>query len=104
GDLGGREVTTVTGPGPSMVVASTSVDRCPCCGRTSCAQPISGIFPGVHVWRCAACGTNRAVTMVNPCPLLERPAWTVELTAARPVLWNVIILADQAPTLTADAG
>ncbi|MGH3693698.1 MAG: hypothetical protein ACRDRX_06845 [Pseudonocardiaceae bacterium] len=39
---------------------------------------------------------------INPCPLLDHLAATVEPAAARWVLRELITLADQAPTLTAE--
>jgi hypothetical protein len=49
---------------------------------------------------CAACRTDWAITVVNPRPYLDHLAATVDLAAARPVLQEIITLADQAPRLT----
>jgi hypothetical protein len=90
----------MTGPRPSAVVDPTNVDPCPCCGTTSGVQPITGTSPKVHAWSCTACGTDWAVTVVRPQLYLDCLTATVELTAARSVLGDVITLTDQASGLT----
>jgi hypothetical protein len=69
-------------------------------GTTRDVEPITGVSPKVDAWSCATCGTDWAVTVVNPRLFLECLTGTVELAAARSVLRGVITLADQMPTLT----
>jgi hypothetical protein len=56
--------------------------------------------PSVQAWTCTACRTDWAITVVNPQPYFDRLAATVELAVARSVLRHVIMLADDAATLS----
>jgi hypothetical protein len=91
-DTHGRPVstsTTVTDPG----------EACPYCRATTAVQPITGTSPKVQAWSCT-CGTDWAITTVNPQLYFDRLAATVEqLGATRSVLRQVITLADDAGTL-----
>jgi transposase-like protein len=83
-------VTTVTGP----------IDEaCPYCGETSGVQSTPAPS-NVQAWTCTACRTDWAITVVNPQPYFDRLAATVELAAARSVLRQVIMLADDAAMLS----
>jgi ribosomal protein L37AE/L43A len=44
----------------------TEADTCPGCGATHGVQRITGTFPTVDAWMCAACGMNWAATVVDP--------------------------------------
>jgi ribosomal protein L37AE/L43A len=84
-----------------VTVADTSdIDPCPYCGDTSGVQKIANTPPKVRAWSCGECGTDWAITVVNPYPYLDRLIAAVELTAARSMLRRVIALADEAPMLT----
>lgn len=49
---------------------------------------------------CTACRTDWAITTVNPQPYFDRFAATIEkLGATRSVLWQVVMLGDDAATL-----
>ncbi|MGH3936455.1 MAG: hypothetical protein ACRDS1_16000 [Pseudonocardiaceae bacterium] len=63
-------------------------DSCPSCGATSGVQQIASTSPRVQAWRCTACDTGWAVTVVEL------------LGAARSVLRQVIAPAEQVDTLT----
>jgi len=69
---------------------SADVDPCPYCDTTSGVARLPG---KVAAWSCADCGTNWAVTVINPRPYLDRLAAAVELA-------EVLALADSAPGLT----
>jgi hypothetical protein len=56
--------------------------------------------PKVQAWSCAACGTQWAVSVINPRPYLDHLTAAVELAAARSVLRRLITLAELAPTLS----
>jgi hypothetical protein len=86
--------------GPSPVSDPTDVDPCPSCGGSSGVRVCSEASPGVRAWSCAACRTHWAITVATPRPLVNHLTATVELTAARSVLREVIALADQAPGRT----
>lgn len=60
---------------------------------------IPGTSPKVRAWRCSACGTDWAVTVVAPClrPFLDQLA---EDVVTRSVLREVSTLAERADTLT----
>ena len=79
---------------------TTDINPCPSCGTTTGVQSITGTFPRVRAWACAACRTKWAIAVVNPRPFLERISATVELAAARSVLREIIALADQVAGLT----
>jgi transposase-like protein len=79
---------------------SSDIDPCPYCGATSGVQPTAGTSPKVQAWSCTACGTQWAISVVNPRPYFDRLAAAVELAAARSMLRQVIALVDQAPGLT----
>ncbi|MGH3825276.1 MAG: hypothetical protein ACRDRA_20920 [Pseudonocardiaceae bacterium] len=85
----------------TMTTEATDIP-CPSCGTTTGVRLVTGTPPKVRVWSCAACRTDWAITVVNPRPFLDRLTATVELAAARPVLREIITLADQASTLTDD--
>ena len=82
------------------VVGASDIDACPYCGTTTGVRPIANNPPTVRAWSCTACGTDWAVSVVNPYPYLDRLIEAVELTAARSVLRRLIALADEAPRLT----
>lgn len=75
--------------------ASTNIDPCPYCGSITDVRPITSTPSKVWAWSCAACGTQWAVSVVNPRPYLDR------LTAAV-LLRQMLVLADQAPSLQDD--
>jgi hypothetical protein len=81
----------VTGPG--------EIESCPCRGETRGVETITGTPAEVEAWSCGACGTDWAVTVVNPHPrqFLDQLAADV---AARAVLREITTLAGQADTLT----
>jgi hypothetical protein len=54
----------------------------------------------VPAWWCVVRGTGWVISMVNPRPFLDLLAVSAELTAARSVLRELIMLADEAPGLT----
>jgi hypothetical protein len=80
--------------------AGAEVEPCPGCGTTSDVKVITGTSPKVQAWNCAACGTEWAVTVVNPRSYLDYLVATVELTGARSALRALLTLADDAPGLT----
>ncbi|MGH3804056.1 MAG: hypothetical protein ACRDTD_28770 [Pseudonocardiaceae bacterium] len=86
--------------GPSIAAdPDEDMDACPYCRETSGVQVITDTPPTVHAWSCQACGTEWALTVVNPHlrPFLDQLAVDV---AARAVLREVTTLAEQADTLT----
>ena len=70
----------------------TDFDPCPYCDTTAGVQPITS-NPKVQAWSCTACGTQWAISVVNPRPYVDRLTATV-------VLRQLTALADKAPTLT----
>jgi hypothetical protein len=80
--------------------ASTEIDPCPHCGDTSDMQVITNTAPTAQAWKCGACGTEWAITVVNPCSYLDYLAATVELAGTRSALRALLSLADDAPGLT----
>ncbi|HEX6405178.1 MAG TPA: hypothetical protein VF003_18795 [Pseudonocardiaceae bacterium] len=89
---------------PDIVVTDSSdIDPwCPYCGSTVGVRLITSNPPKVQAWSCGACGTDWAVSVVNPRPYLNHLVAAVELAAARSVLRQIIALADEAPALTDD--
>ena len=86
-------LTTVSSP--------AELDPCPYCGITTEVQSITGTSRESEAWSCSACQTNWAIA-VDPRLFLAHLAATVELAMARPVLREVITLANQAPGLADD--
>jgi ribosomal protein L37AE/L43A len=84
----------------SAVTASSDIDPCPHCGTTAGVRLITSNPPKVQAWSCVACGTQWAVSVVNPHLYLNRLTAAVELAAARSVLREIIALADGEQTLT----
>jgi hypothetical protein len=82
-----------------MANGHAEVEPCPYCRGTSVVEVITDAPPKVQAWSCSPCGTDWAVTVVNPHlrPLLDQLA---EDVAARAVLAEVIALREQAPALT----
>jgi ribosomal protein L37AE/L43A len=81
------------------VSTSTNDDACPYCGETTGVQPMPAP-PKVQAWMCTACGTDWAISVVNPQPYLDHLTATVEqLAAARSILREVVALAADAPQL-----
>jgi ribosomal protein L37AE/L43A len=80
----------------------TSMEPCPSCETTSDVKAIPDTAPSVQAWKCGACGTDWAVTVVNPCSYLDHLVATVELAGARFALRALLSLADDASGL-ADA-
>jgi ribosomal protein L37AE/L43A len=79
--------------------STDDVKTCPYCGETNGVEVIPDTSPKVWAWSCQACGTDWAVSVVNP---QVRP-WLVQLAedlAALAVLQEITTLADQADTLT----
>ncbi len=62
------------------------IDPCPYCGSTIGVQSTPGTPPRVQAWSCTACGTDWAISVVNPRPYLDRLTLSVELAAARSAL------------------
>lgn len=84
--------TTVTDP-----TDPTDLDPCPYCGGISGVQVITGTPPTVQAWSCGECGTEWAITVVNP-----RPQSFLDRLTATVVLRGVIALADEAFQLSDD--
>jgi hypothetical protein len=84
----------------ALAQVSAEVDPCPGCGATSEVKVITGSSPRVHAGKCGACGTEWAVTVVNPRSYLEHLVATVDLAGARFALRALLTLADDAPTFT----
>jgi ribosomal protein L37AE/L43A len=84
----------------SAVTDSSEVDPCPYCGTTTGVQPITSNPPKVQAWSCAACGTQWAVSVVNPRPWIDHLTAAVELAAARSLLRQIVDLASEAPRLS----
>jgi hypothetical protein len=80
---------TVTGP--------AELDPCPYCGGISGVQVITGTPPTVQAWSCGECGTEWAITVVNP-----RLQSFLDRLTATVVLRGVIALADEAFQLSDD--
>ncbi len=78
------------------------IDPCPSCETTDGVQLITGTSPKVQAWSCASCGTQWAITVVNPRPkpYLDQLARVVELQATRTILREVITLADRASMIS----
>ncbi|HET9256056.1 MAG TPA: hypothetical protein VFO16_12755 [Pseudonocardiaceae bacterium] len=74
-------------------------DPCPRCGSTRDVKVITGTSPKVQAWECGACGTEWAITAVNPRSYLDYLVATVELAGARSALRALLTLADDAPRL-----
>ncbi len=90
-----RSALAGDGRGVVTAPASTDMDLCPYCGTTADVRPITSNSPKVWAWSCAACGTDWAVSVVN------RHLYLDHLTAAV-LLRQLIVLADQAPSLQDD--
>jgi transposase-like protein len=75
---------------------SAEVDPCPSCGGTSDLPIITGTAPTVQGWKCGACGTDWAVTVVNSRSYLDYLAATVELADVRSALRALLSLVDDA--------
>ena len=71
----------------------TDTDPCPYCGSTSGVQPITGTSPKVQAWTCTACGTEWAISVVNPRLYLDQLATGV-------VVRQLTTLAQEAPGLS----
>jgi hypothetical protein len=87
----------------ALAQVSAEVDSCPgCggCGGSSDVKLITDTSPKVQAWSCSACGTEWAVTVVNPRSYLDYLVATVELAGARAALRALLTLTDDAPTLT----
>jgi len=84
----------------SAALRRSSGEPCPHCGSTSDVNVITGTSPKVQAWKCGACSTEWAVTVVNPRSYLDHLVATVELAGARAALRALLTLADDAPTLT----
>jgi hypothetical protein len=92
---------STTESGPSTMTDSTiSVEPCPGCWTISGVAVITGTAPTVQAWSCSACRTDWAVSVVNPRPYLDHLTAAVNLTAARSVLREITVLAEEAPALT----
>ncbi|HEX6402592.1 MAG TPA: hypothetical protein VF003_05440 [Pseudonocardiaceae bacterium] len=76
------------------------IDPCPHCGTTAGVRLTTNNPPKVRAWSCAACGTDWAVSVVNPHLYLDGLTAAVDLAAARRVLRQLVTLASEAPTLT----
>jgi hypothetical protein len=86
---------------PSTVTDTAELDPCSYCGTTAGVRQVTDTPPKVQGWSCEACGTEWAITVVNPVQrYLDHLAAAVELAAARSVLGKIITLADQVPVLT----
>lgn len=87
-------MTTVTG--------TTDPDPCPYCGTTHGVQPTPAP-PTVTAWTCTACGTDWAISVVNPHLRTTYPADLAatahEIRRLRRTLRGIITLADDAPEL-----
>ncbi len=75
---------------------------CPYCDSAGGVTRVACASPTVEAWLCAACCGQWWISVVNPRPqpFLDRLTGTVELAAARSVLWAVITLADEAPGIS----
>jgi ribosomal protein L37AE/L43A len=78
----------------------TDMEPCPSCDTTSDVKVIPDTAPNVQAWKCGACGTDWAVTVINPRSYLDHLVATVELAGARFALRALLSLADDAPGLT----
>src|SRR5262249_54214896 len=85
--------------GPRMEIP-TDMQPCPSCETTSEVTVIPDTAPNVRAWTCGACGTDWALTVVNPRSYLDQLVATVELAGARFALRALLRLADDAPGLT----
>ncbi len=77
---------------PDNTGTTSDTDPCPYCGTTSGVQPVT-TSPKVQAWSCAECGTQWAVSVVNPRPYMDHLTATV-------VARRLVTLADLAPILT----
>ncbi|HET9254284.1 MAG TPA: hypothetical protein VFO16_03655 [Pseudonocardiaceae bacterium] len=85
--------------GPRMEIPA-GVEPCPGCGTTGEVKVIPDTAPNARAWKCGACGTDWALTVVNPRSYLDHLVATVELAGARFALRALLTLADTAPALT----
>jgi ribosomal protein L37AE/L43A len=83
---------------------AVSIDPCPSCETTTGVQRITNTPPTVQAWSCTKCGTDWAISVVNP---LLRSAYLTELAATRGevgrlrwTLRQIFALVDDAPRLT----
>jgi transposase-like protein len=86
-----------------MTVTDSDPGGCPYCDATSGVTRVACDSPKVQAWWCSVCEGTWWFSVVNPRParsFLEQLTASVELTAARLALREIITLADQAPTLT----
>ncbi len=90
---------TETEQGPSPVTGPHD-GPFPSCGTTTGMRLATDTPSKVQAWSCVACGTKWVISMVNPRPFLDLLAMTVDLAAARSLLWELLRLADQVPGLT----
>jgi hypothetical protein len=58
----------VSGHSPSLVTDTADIDPCPYCETTTGVQPIADASPRVQAWSCLVCGTDWAISTVNPQP------------------------------------
>ena len=79
---------------------TSDIDPCPYCGTTAGVRLVTSNPPKVQAWSCAACGTQWAVSVVNPRPYLNGLTAAVELAPARSVLRQLVDLASEAPELS----
>lgn len=77
-------------------------DSCPSCGTTEGVQP-QPAPPTVAAWTCTECGTDWAISVVNPHLRTTYPADLAatahEIHRLRRTLRQIITLADDAPEL-----
>ena len=59
---------------------AVSIDPCPSCETTTGVQRITNTPPTVQAWSCTKCGTDWAISVVNP---LLRSAYLAELAATK---------------------
>jgi ribosomal protein L37AE/L43A len=63
----------------STVTDISDIDPCPDCGTTLGVQLINDNPPKVRAWSCAACGTDWAISVVNPRYYVDQLAAVVVL-------------------------
>ncbi|HEY3894839.1 MAG TPA: hypothetical protein VGL88_05660 [Pseudonocardiaceae bacterium] len=78
-------------------------ELCPGCGRTEGVE-LTRVTSRVCAWTCTRCGLNWAISVVNPHLRPDHPTDLAvavrQLSAARAILTQIIVLAEEAPTIT----
>ena len=62
----GSTISTADESGVGMTTSPNEVEPCPYCEKTNGVKVITQTPPKVRAWNCGDCGTDWALTMVNP--------------------------------------